>query len=135
MRKRIVSSLFAMALLVSVLSANCTTALAVQSDQIHLMYTGIFSLTTTLNISASGAASCYGSVIARNGYTVNLTVELKRDGSTIKTWTDSGSGAVVASGTYFVTPGHTYVVTTSAEIYKGDTLIESPSKDSPESSY
>lgn len=135
MRKRIVSSLFAMALLVSVLSATCTTAMAAESDQIHLMYTGIANITTSLYISANGAASCSGSVIARSGYTVDLTVELKRDGSTIKTWTNSGSGSVSASGTYFVTPGHNYVVTTTAEVYKGGSLIEAPSKDSPESSY
>lgn len=135
MRKRIVSSLFAMALLVSVLSASYVTALAAETTQIEPRYTGISGLISSLTISANGGASCGGKVIARSGYTVDVTVELKQDGTTIETWTASGSGVVSAGGTYFVMSGHDYVVTTTVDVYKGGTLIESPSKDSPESSY
>lgn len=132
MRKKVVSSLLAMAMLVSVLSATLASAHAIQ---IEPRYTGISSLSSTLTISSSGAAKCNGSVEVYGGYTVNLTVELKQDGDSIKTWTSSGSGTVSAGGTYYVMSGHNYVVTTTVDVYKGGTLVESPSKDSPESSY
>lgn len=135
MRKRIISSLFAMAVLVSVLSGSYLTASATGTTKVEPRYTGISNLTTSLSISANGGASCSGSVIARSGYTTDVTVELKQDGTTIKTWTASGSGAVSAGGTYFVMSGHDYVVTTTADVYKNGTLIESPSKDSPSKSY
>lgn len=132
MRKRIISSLFAMALLVSVWSTNC---LAAESTQIEPRFTGISALYSTLTVSANGGAACNGKVITRSGYTADVTVELKQDGTTIKTWTASGSGVVSAGGTYFVMSGHDYIVTTTVDVYKSGTLIESPSKDSPESSY
>lgn len=135
MRKRIVSSLFAMALLVSVLSASYATALAAESYQIEPRYSGIANLISYLDISTNGGASCNGKVTTWSGYTADVTVELKQDGTTIKTWTASGSGVVSAGGTYFVMSGHDYVVTTTAEVYKNGALIESPSKDSPERSY
>lgn len=135
MRKNIFRSLFAMVMVVSILSASYATALAASPTQIEPRYTGIFGLTSGLKISSNGAASCSGTAVVQSGYTADLTVELKRDGTTIRTWTDSGSGALSAGGTYFVTPGHDYVVTTTVDVYEGDSLIESPSKDSPESSY
>ena len=135
MRKRIISSLFAMALLVSVLSASYGTALAAGPVQVEPRFSGISQMSSALTISSTGGANCKGSAIALSGYTVDLTVELKQDGVTIKTWTSSGSGTVSAGGTYYVMSGHDYVVTTTADVYSGKTLIESPSKDSPERSY
>lgn len=99
-------------------------------------YTGITRLTSSLEISASGAASCAGKAILRSGYTADLKVELKRDGSTIKTWTTSGSDTLSAGGTYYVMSGHDYVVTTTATVYDSTgKLVESPSANSVEHTY
>lgn len=93
-------------------------------------------LTSSLNISKSGAASCTGTVTVWPGYTTDLKVELKRDGETIHTWSNSGSGTVTAGGTYYVTSGHEYVVTTTATVYNGyGNEVESPSTDSATRSY
>lgn len=108
----------------------------VQAAGIQPRYTGIFQLRSTLNISTNGAASCTGKVSLRNGYTADVTVELKQDGRTIKTWTKSGEEVVSAGGTYYVVSGHDYVVTTTASVYDEDgALVESPSLDSVERHY
>lgn len=118
-------------LLLGALMANFATVQAVEPR-----YTGVTQISSTLNISNSGAASCSGKVKLRNGYTADLTVELKQDGETIKTWTSSGSGTVTAGGTYYVMSGHDYIVTTTATVYDSNNkLVESPSTDSLKSSY
>ena len=121
-------SILTLSLLIAILFSNLTFAQAVN---IEPRYTGIFNLRSTLNISDKGAASCSGYVSLRNGYTADMTVELKQDGNTIKTWTKSGTGVVSAGGTYYVMSGHNYVVTTTVDIYDAeDNFIESPSLDS-----
>ncbi len=128
MRKKSIRATVFMLLLVSLFSANLVSAGA---TQIGLMYTGVSSLTSGLTISTSGAATCGGRASVRSGYTVDLTVELKQDGSTIKTWTSSGTSIVSAGGTYYVASGHSYVVTTTAAVYdSNDHLVENPDKDS-----
>ena len=94
--------------------SNFVTAQAAQSAP---RYIGISELYSSLTISSAGRASCEGSAEVRSGYTVNLTVELKRDGVSIHEWTASGSGTVTAGGTYYVMSGHDYVVTTTAVSY------------------
>lgn len=99
-------------------------------------FTGITTLASSLTISKYGRADCGGTVSLRDGYTVDVTVELKQDGTVIKTWTESGSGVVGAGGSYYVTSGHDYVVTTTAEVYNSSgKLVEAPSEDSLEKSY
>lgn len=133
MKKKSKRSITSLLLLVALLMANLVPAQAVQ---IEPRYTGITGLSTVLTISASGGAKCGGEVIALSGYTADLTVELKQDGTTIKTWTASGTGVVSAGSTYYVKSGHDYVVTTSVEVYtSSNTLVCTASKDSPESSY
>lgn len=133
MRKKTMRSTISILLLLGVLMANLAPA---QATQIGPMYIGISQLASTLSISSSGGASCNGRVAVLNGYKADLTVELKQDGATIKTWTSSGSGTVSAGGTYYVASGHSYYVTATAKVYNSSgTLVESPSKDSPSSSY
>ena len=133
MRKKTMRSTISILLLLGVLMANLVTA---QAAQIGPMYIGISQLASTLSISSSGGASCNGRVAVLNGYKADLTVELKQDGATIKTWTSSGSGTISAGGTYYVASGHSYYVTSTAKVYNSSgTLVESPSKDSPSSSY
>lgn len=133
MRKKTIRSAITMLLLVGIFAANLVSAHAIQ---IQPRYTGISDMFSSLTVSSSGAAKCTGSVEVRSGYTVNLTVELKQDGTSIKEWTSSGSGTVSAGGTYYVKSGHDYVVTTTAEVCdsKGN-VIETPSKDSLTSFY
>ncbi len=129
--KRQIRFAISLVLLVGVLMANFVTALAIEPR-----FTGIAQLFSRLSISADGAATCKGEVELRSGYSADLTVELKRDGTTIKTWTSSGSSYVSAGGTYFVTSGHNYVVTTTATVYKSNgQWVESPSRDSIEKYY
>lgn len=118
-------------LLLGVLMANFATVQAVD-----LRYVGVSRLSSALEISSKGAASCTGWAILRSGYTADVKVELKQDGKTIKTWTSSGSGTVTAEGTYYVATGHDYVVTTTATVYDKDgKIVENPSKDSVSSHY
>lgn len=82
-----------------------------------LRYTGISGISAGLTISNIGGATCTGDAITYSGYSVDLTMELQRDGSTIKTWSKSGSTVVSLSKTYYVTSGHNYQVVTSVDVY------------------
>ncbi len=132
MRKLLCSTIPAF-LLLGILVGNITAA---QASDVMPLYTGIASVTSRLTISDAGGASCSGKVMLWDDYTADVTVELKRDGTTIKTWTSSGSGMVSAGGTYYVASGHEYVVTTTATVYDSNgKIVESPSKDSPSKNY
>lgn len=112
--KKNIRSAISLVLLLGVLITSAATAQAVQ-----LRYIGISQVYSSLEIDSAGAASCGGDVEVRSGYTVDLKVELKQDGVTIKTWTDSGSGNVTAGGTHYVKTGHNYIVKTTATVYDG----------------
>lgn len=89
-----------------------------------------------LLISSTGKASCYGYVEPYSGYSVNLTVELQRDGDTIKTWTGSGSSDFAIDKIYYVTPNHDYQVVVTANIRNSNgVLVGTPSVKSTVQSY
>lgn len=130
MKKHIRSAL-SLILLLGVLATNLVPVQAIVPR-----FTGVLNLTSTLNISSTGAALCKGEARIRDGYTADVKVELKKDGTTIKTWTKSGSGTVRAGDTYYVTSGHSYIVTTTATVYKSNgQWVESPSADSAKEYY
>jgi len=130
MRKGTCRSL-ALALILCIATA---TFLSVQA--LELRYVGISSITSSLTISTSGAANCSGKAYLRSGYTGDLKVELKCNGTTIKTWTDSGSETLRAGGTYYVSSGYNYIVTTTVTVYNSDgAIVETPSKNSDQVSY
>ncbi len=130
MKKKVLSVL-SFCLLMSLLTVTLTTAHAIEPK-----YTGVSRISSTLNISGFGGASCRGQAILRSGYTADLTVELKQDGKTIKTWAESGSGVITVSGTYYVMSGHDYVVTTTVTVYdRSGNWVESPALDSQKTSY
>lgn len=132
MRKTVRAALSSF-LLLGILLTNIASA---QEATITPRHTGISSVTSGLTISKSGCARCTGIVIVRDGYTASIKVELKQDGSTIKTWTDSGTDTVDAGGIYYVKSGHTYVVTTTVTVYDSDgKFVEKPSQDSPSKYY
>lgn len=61
---------------------------------------------------------------------------VKQDGTTIKTWSTSGSGIISAGSTYYVTSGHEYVVKTTATVYNSDgKIVEVQSENSLTKSY
>lgn len=129
--KKHIRTAISLILLLGVMMATLATAYAVEAR-----YTGISRLDATLTISSKGAASCQGTVAVRSGYKADIKVELKQDGSTIQTWTSSGTGTVRAGGTYYVESGHNYIVTTTATVYDSNNkVIETPFTDSVSKSY
>lgn len=87
------------------------------SKEQPMRYTGISSIAAGLTIDSAGCATCTSSVITYSGYSVDLKMELQRDGSTIKTWLNSGSVVVSLSKPYYVTSGHSYQVIATATVY------------------
>ena len=132
MKKRIRTTIPAF-LIVSILLGNL---LAAQASGVTPRYKGIASITSGLTISNTGKATCNGNIMLWDDYTANVTVELKQDGTTIKTWTSSGSEVVSAGGIYYVVSGHTYIVTTSVTVYTADgKFVESHFRDSLPTDY
>ena len=131
--KKSLRSTISMLILTNILFCSYAAAYAVD---ISPRYTGISSLSSSLTISSAGKASCEGSAVVRNGYTADLTVSLKQDGTTIKTWSTSGSGIISAGNTYYVASGHEYFVRTTATVYNSDgKIVEVQSTDSQTRSY
>lgn len=130
MKKHIQTAISLIFLLV-VMMATLSTAYAVEAR-----YTGVSRITSTLTISNTGAAECTGKAMLYSGYKADIKVELKQDGTTIQTWTNSGSGTVRAGGTKYVKSGHSYIVTTTVTVYDSNSrVIETPSTDSDKVSY
>lgn len=131
--KKLLRSTIPAFLFLGILMGNLTP---VQASDVMPRYTGIATLSSGLQISETGKATCNGSASLWSGYTADVTVELKKDGTTIKTWTSSGSGMVSAGGTYYVATGHEYVVTTTVTVYNSNgKIVDNPSKDSPTKNY
>lgn len=116
--KKQIKSAVSLFLLLGAVMANLAAVQAVEPR-----YAGVSWVKADLDISTSGAASCSGEVKLKSGYTADLKVLLKQDGTAIKTWTSSGSGTVTAGGTYYVTSGHDYVVTATATVYDSRGLV------------
>ena len=112
--KKMIRSTIPAFLLLSILMCNISAA---QATEVMPLYTGVGAIASGLTISNVGKATCEGTAVLYGGYTADVTVELKRDGTTIKTWTNSGSMGVTAGGIYYVMSGHTYVVTTTVDVY------------------
>lgn len=107
-----------------------------RASEVQPRYIEIASITSGLTISNTGKASCSGTASLWDDYTAKVTVELKQDGTTIKTWSSTGTAYVAAGGDYYVESGHVYVVTTTVTVYNANGgVIESPSKDSPSKFY
>jgi len=102
----------------------------------------IWSISAGLGIDSAGKAHYSGSVdAASDSYTAYLTVSLQKQTSsgwsTVKSWSDSGSGqsGLTVEGYYYVGHG-TYRVCSTAKIYSdsGD-LLETASFFSAERTY
>lgn len=132
--KKIIRSTLSLLLLMGILTSSL---LAAHAEGIEPRYTGISSLSSSLNISSTGAAKCNGNVTVRNGYTADLTVSLKQDGTTIKSWSESDlTGIAGITHTYYVASGHEYIVKTSVTVYNSDgKIVEVQSQDSLSQNY
>lgn len=98
--------------------AFLTASLVTSASAVEPRFVGISELTVDLIIYSSGAASCYGYVDPYDNFSADMTLELKRDGSTIKTWTGSGnlSQSFSLDKVYYVTEGHEYQVVVSVDV-------------------
>ena len=121
---RMLKKCFALLLVVAaftVMSANAMDFNEVENVQPR--YTGIFDTHTSLDISSSGTSHVYGYVHTLSGYTVDMTVSLIKDETTIKSWSDSGSGGMEISKNYFVTSGHDYYTSLYVEVYNSSNKL------------
>lgn len=110
--KKVIAALFVATYLLS----TCAVAFAKPPETAEPMYTGISSLVCEISISQNGCASCYGRAINYTGYSTTLRMDLRRDGTTIKSWTTSGSGLVSLDKDYYVVSGHSYRVVVVATV-------------------
>ena len=72
MKRTLGKSVSVILVLACMLSAFCIGARAVEVEP---CYTGIMSLSATLDISSGGQASCYGYVSSRSWYSVDLKMK------------------------------------------------------------
>ena len=122
-------------LLSAVLAAFClisacpTQALASSTEDIAVQprLTGISSITAGLDIrtvgGSVGLATCSGFVNVYSGFHVDVVVELKKDGLTIKSWSDTTSSMCEVAGTYYVASGYTYWVKTTVYVYNSSNVL------------
>ena len=117
--------------LIFMISSLTATASAVEPR-----FIGISELSVSLIVYPSGGASCYGYVDPYDTYSADMTLELQRDSTTIKTWTGSGSTGESFSldKVHYVTSGHEYQVIVTVDVknsrgsivakYSQDSVIE-----------
>lgn len=135
MKKRATKSLGVICVVICILSTLCIN-IAAKEPEIEPRYTGITLLATDMKISTSGVANCYGQAWGKDGYHVELTLELRRDGETIKTWNKEGVGEVEINGVYIVTPGHDYQTFLTARVTDSSgSYVEKPTTKSDVTRY
>lgn len=127
MKKRLLHSLLAGIMLFSLFTANPVAASAVSPSgdpEIQPRYTGIHRLVADLDINPkTGYASCYGQVGIVSGYTVTLTVSLFQDGTSIKSWSDTGTTTFSIEKGYYVAEGHDYEVVVTASVKNSNGVV------------
>ena len=103
--------------LVTMFAMLISTAVVAGAEESTIMprMTGIDAHAVNLVISDSGRADCWCLVFATSGYSVDVTMELEKDGTVIKTWTGSGT-RVELEGSYYVTKGHDYQVVVTSRV-------------------
>ena len=94
-------------------------------------YDATAQISTSLEISSSGLASCTGRItLSDSSCYANLTLQLQRytskGWSPVYTWTESDASTI--SGYRYVTSGYSYRVICNANVYTSSgTYVESPS--------
>lgn len=133
MKKRITSGILVLVLVLTS-AIVAASAYAPSTEVIQPRWARIYSLTASLDISASGRADCSSSVRVRDSSdSADLTMSLQRSSNgtswtTVKAWTDSGRGSVSMDESWYVLSGYSYRVKATAEVYNSSgTLVESAS--------
>ncbi|BDF68692.1 hypothetical protein CE91St43_26640 [Oscillospiraceae bacterium] len=135
MKKRI-SKFLSMLLVLSCITGTLSTATAIEPR-----YTGLYSLTVSLDIAAGGASTSYGYALLRSGYTADMTLTLQRSSngyswSSVKEWTSSGSGTISLDKTYYITSGYDYRAKCSLVVYdSSNSIVDNVTKYSATVSY
>ena len=133
MKKAVMKTLCVVALFAMIVST--TVANEAAAAEIMPRLTGIDAHVAGLTIEANGRAVCGCTVLAKTGYSVDVTMALERDGIAIKTWTGSGTSVDLAES-YYVTKNHDYqVVVTSRVKTIGGTYLLSYTIESPVKHY
>lgn len=119
--KKVFSLLLATLLLLS--SAFPVNAVEPEQSVITVQprWTYLYSVTASLDINLLGVATCRGTTACGSVRDVEIIVRLQQETatgwSTLKTWTDTGSGSAIASGSYAVARGYTYRTVSSVYVY------------------
>ena len=123
MKKILMKTLCLISLCVMMFSM-VTVSVAAEKVEIMPRFVGIDSQAVQLQIDENGRAACWCLVYADTGYSVEVTMELERDGTVIKTWTGSGS-RVELSKSYYVTRNHDYqvIITSRVKTLEGSYLL------------
>lgn len=139
MKKCFFRSMLVSVMLVCLFAANPAVSAAAATSEdtgIQPRYTGIFRFAVDLDITKAGYASCAASVSPNTGYSVDLTMELQQDGTTIKSWTASDSKTFAMDKGYFVVKGHDYQVVATASVKNSNgVVVSTPSLSSNVVSY
>lgn len=121
---RMLKKCFALLLVVvvfTVIPANATNLNTEESVQPR--YIGVSSVRANLDISSSGRASVGGTIRTYSGYTVTVSVSLMQDGTSIKSWSKSGSGILTISQNYYVMSGHDYYTSLYISVYNSNNQL------------
>ena len=138
MKKRISKFLSMLLVLSCITTATLSSASA---TSVEPRYTGLFSVTVSLNISSGGLSAPYGCASLRSGYTADMTLELQRSSngyswSSINDWSTSGSGMITLDKAYYVVSGYDYRSKCTTYVYDSNgSLVDSVVKFSATVSY
>ena len=133
MKKRLLSIIAVLCLVFNFSSAFAADLTTAPEQDIDSRYVKIAAMSSHLNISSLGCATCSGMVTLRPGYNVKATIDLLKlengKWNSIKSWVHYGSGldGVDVSETYWVGSGMYMVETTAYVTDSNGDYVESPS--------
>lgn len=124
--KKITKRVLTLFLALGIVLSMTLPVAAVEPQAAQPRLTGISSFAAHLSISTSGRAAC-GVILYNNGdYDVTIIINLKQDGTTIKTWSVPAEVRTnQIEKYYYVASGHDYQVVATAQIKSGGTLVRS----------
>lgn len=123
---KIVKRMLTLTLAMGIILTMVLPLAAAEPKVVQPRMTGISTLTTRLNISASGKATCGVTLYNKGDYDVTVVIDLKQDGTTIKSWTVTPSvGNNQITKYQYVSSGHDYQVVATALVKSGGVLVHS----------